>query len=457
MTTEETELTFVRCPSCRSLVPAVATRCRMCGHTFDGVVEASEDEGRSSQQSKSRVRQRTMSVSRDEIGEVMQSDTPTEVDQQSDTQEPDANFSFQDRFSEDEAPVDEGLVDEGLAGDANGDFDPMAELFGENRGTDSDSSSTEDFKANDAGSADVGPESEDSNELFESSSEEEDSTLLGAPVFAETEDDAEIVKQDSATGKEADVSDLASREDSVTDESESVQAEGGERKKKRRRRRRKKKPSPEQDGDAETSDGSDAEVAAAVGSSIEESPVEQIAVDFVEESQESSTGAASVEEDSTQGLEKEEKVEETFFKEEQDMTTQDVVGEQTNSISPAQAASAPEVSGEDAGSLVGWLVTYGPNGKGDSIEVRSGRFFIGRQKLRENDMVIGDSALSTPHCLVSAEMGNGIQVQDLMSEQGTFIKKSGASEFVRTENVSLIQHGDTLRFGAYELLVCLIP
>ena len=25
------ELTFVRCPSCRSLVPAVSTRCRMCG------------------------------------------------------------------------------------------------------------------------------------------------------------------------------------------------------------------------------------------------------------------------------------------------------------------------------------------------------------------------------------------------------------------------------------------
>jgi len=31
MATDSTELTFVRCPSCRSLVPAVSTRCRMCG------------------------------------------------------------------------------------------------------------------------------------------------------------------------------------------------------------------------------------------------------------------------------------------------------------------------------------------------------------------------------------------------------------------------------------------
>ena len=35
MSADSTELTFVRCPSCRSLVPAVSTRCRMCGATID--------------------------------------------------------------------------------------------------------------------------------------------------------------------------------------------------------------------------------------------------------------------------------------------------------------------------------------------------------------------------------------------------------------------------------------
>ena len=35
MAIDSTELTFVRCPSCRSLVPAVSTRCRMCGASLD--------------------------------------------------------------------------------------------------------------------------------------------------------------------------------------------------------------------------------------------------------------------------------------------------------------------------------------------------------------------------------------------------------------------------------------
>ena len=42
MATDSTELTFVRCPSCRSLVPAVSTRCRMCGATLDATAA---DEG----------------------------------------------------------------------------------------------------------------------------------------------------------------------------------------------------------------------------------------------------------------------------------------------------------------------------------------------------------------------------------------------------------------------------
>lgn len=65
MSTDSTELTFVRCPSCRSLVPAVSTRCRMCGAALDPaakVDEASETEKRTS-----RVRQKTMSQAHSEL------------------------------------------------------------------------------------------------------------------------------------------------------------------------------------------------------------------------------------------------------------------------------------------------------------------------------------------------------------------------------------------------------
>lgn len=58
MSHDSTELTFVRCPSCRSLVPAVSTRCRMCGATIDGGSKSDTLDGNDK---KSRVRQRTMS------------------------------------------------------------------------------------------------------------------------------------------------------------------------------------------------------------------------------------------------------------------------------------------------------------------------------------------------------------------------------------------------------------
>src|SRR5690349_6204862 len=71
MTTEETELTFVRCPNCRSLIPAIATRCRMCGAQFekkpDGDAPAADP---SAGKGQSRVRQRTISATPDEVEQI---------------------------------------------------------------------------------------------------------------------------------------------------------------------------------------------------------------------------------------------------------------------------------------------------------------------------------------------------------------------------------------------------
>lgn len=59
MATDTTETTFVRCPACRSLVPAVSTRCRMCGATLDAGAAA---ESSQPQASSTRVRQKTMTT-----------------------------------------------------------------------------------------------------------------------------------------------------------------------------------------------------------------------------------------------------------------------------------------------------------------------------------------------------------------------------------------------------------
>ncbi len=58
MAGDNAELTFVRCPSCRSLVPAISTKCRMCGATFENG-QAEEEKPRSPS---GRVRQHTTSV-----------------------------------------------------------------------------------------------------------------------------------------------------------------------------------------------------------------------------------------------------------------------------------------------------------------------------------------------------------------------------------------------------------
>lgn len=65
MATDSTELTFVRCPSCRSLVPAVSTRCRMCGAGLDSLEK--EETSPAELQKSGRVRQRTMSQSGDAL------------------------------------------------------------------------------------------------------------------------------------------------------------------------------------------------------------------------------------------------------------------------------------------------------------------------------------------------------------------------------------------------------
>ena len=69
MSTDSTELTFVRCPSCRSLVPAISSRCRMCGATIDAAVKPEEEADRGTRPP-SRVRQRTMSQPGSELNEV---------------------------------------------------------------------------------------------------------------------------------------------------------------------------------------------------------------------------------------------------------------------------------------------------------------------------------------------------------------------------------------------------
>jgi hypothetical protein len=68
MSTDSTELTFIRCPSCKSLVPSASPRCRMCG----GGLEAGKKSAESStiKPGLSRARQHTVNMSSQEAAKA---------------------------------------------------------------------------------------------------------------------------------------------------------------------------------------------------------------------------------------------------------------------------------------------------------------------------------------------------------------------------------------------------
>jgi len=107
------------------------------------------------------------------------------------------------------------------------------------------------------------------------------------------------------------------------------------------------------------------------------------------------------------------------------------------------------------GRLFGWLVSY-ENPDGRAIELRAGRFFVTGTSIRPTDLILEDQSISTPHALM-AITENGFQVQDLMSERGTFIRCQGEAQYTREDGVVEVRHGDWIRFGDVEFLVTVVP
>jgi hypothetical protein len=121
---------------------------------------------------------------------------------------------------------------------------------------------------------------------------------------------------------------------------------------------------------------------------------------------------------------------------------------------PVAPLSNPEIA--DKGGLIGWFVHFGPDKTCQAIEIQSGRYFIGREKIKDSDLIIDHESVSSPHCLISAGIHGQIKVQDLMSEDGTYVRGSDEENFYKYAEPVSLRHGDWLRLGEYEVLVCLI-
>ena len=105
--------------------------------------------------------------------------------------------------------------------------------------------------------------------------------------------------------------------------------------------------------------------------------------------------------------------------------------------------------------LVGWLVSFATPTR-NSYELREGKFFVSSSSLKANDLVINDSSIATPHAIVAVESGR-LQVQDLMSDAGVFRRRYRESDFAAFSEPFELKHGDWVRFGNIEFLVTMIP
>lgn len=394
MSTDSTELTFVRCPSCRVLVPTVSTRCRMCGASLDA---SSQSEGGQSQQKSGRVRQHTLSTQ-------VNKDLADMTDKIRDEAIEAADKEMYSSENVEEIPVEDPLsayIEEvEVGGEAAQDEVNEEELF--------------------AGLEDV----------------EESGTLHGLSArAAEQLINGKGPHEEGTTLVDAEVDDEVA--DESTEEEELSTAEEGDKKRRRRRRRRKKSDSLKE----------------AIDSSPEEPEVKE-KDSFVFQ------GKAGADSAAVKGEAQPEVQQAKTVKEETPVTEPEpaAVSEPATSQSEKTGKGKPvtAVARSQDGRLFGWLVSY-TDGDGSSIELRESRFFVTRDSLKTNDLILDHASISTPHAMISLNADTGFMVQDLMSESGIHIKRKGEKKYVRVVDPQQVKNGDWIRFGDVEYMVTLIP
>lgn len=363
MANDSTELTFVRCPSCRSLVPAMSSRCRMCGATLDAVGKSSTPPPADSSK-QGRVRQRTMSSPSDPVG--------SSADEGEKAAEPQAAAKGHSAANNPAAnhPAAEIALDDPL--DAFVEEVPVDALEPSN-GEHSHESPVE--TKNPFVAKPGRDEGERPQVVVEHGREKRGGLSFGKSAASE-ESSAAVSAKPKHEPKPEPVAQESRREERKEDRSEE-------------RHGREDRSSRERSEQRDNRDRS---------------------------------------------------------------------REEAQQKAPQKSFEGPRVHAptqKQDGRLFGWLVSYDdPNGS--AIELREGRFFICGSKLKDNDLVLDDASLSTPHAMVRISADQGFEVQDLMSEKGVHMRRREGDAYRREDDRIRVNHGDWIKFGECEYLVSLI-
>lgn len=413
MSTDSTELTFVRCPSCRSLVPAVSTRCRMCGAALDPAAAGADE---SSAQSGGRVRQRTMSSKADsEVAEATEKLREEHTVEELEVRPDEAEVPFDDPLSAYIEEVD--VLEEEMAS-----VDPVYETESE---PEPELQTEEPVPTED--------ESPFAMEAPEPELEPATDAAVEEPPFVTEPDEYEpkVRVEHGARGRKN--GGLSFSKDATETSQES-------------------QPASEPIPAVEEPPVEEEPVVVAPPTAIEPELKEEPVTPVVAKKE-----PAPVVQKPVPPVVEEPEVVEDDLEEiiEEEPVAKPVVAKPAQVVKPA-AKKKPAAVAQVDGRLFGWLVTYS-SPEGEAIELREGRFFVTSSSLKDTDLILEDESVSTPHAMVTVSVDSGLVVQDLMSERGVFVRRRGAGVYEREAEPTEIQNGDWVRFGDVEFLVSLIP
>ena len=102
------------------------------------------------------------------------------------------------------------------------------------------------------------------------------------------------------------------------------------------------------------------------------------------------------------------------------------------------------------------LISNGVNDE-NIIELRAGKRFITASQLKDSDLVLDHDSISTPHAMLLVLDDGNCVVQDLMSDNGVYVRSFNESDFVKTEERFELVHGQRVVFGDLEFIVVIIP
>jgi hypothetical protein len=457
MSSETTELTFVRCPSCRSLVPATATRCRICNNPLEGGGKSDESEA---SKAASRIRQKTISASADEVASAL---AEVHVDSAPEPIAPTSSSPTAVQASRPPVPPADDDVDFDPLGAYLQELEEAEELGSPNISAPQQAplGATQSVAAQD--NDDFDPF--DLDIFDEPSDEPTPAPAVAAPVTESVHElPPEPIRTTVAAASQPPVQFEAPQESMRSQEP----VQPARPKEQQEPRRPFGMPAQQGRGPGGAPEGARPERRA------EQRPNEQRA----------NEQRPRDERGQEQRRPKDSPQQRPNNQQNQQQPRRDARGEQRHdapkahkngheSRSEQRSEQRPEPQGGarqpdralggsarpakiNPGRLFGWLVSY-ENPDGRAIEVREGKFFVTGNSIKTTDLVIEDPSISTPHALMSVSSESGFKVQDLMSDRGLFVRSREGGQYRREEGTIELKHGDWIRFGDVEFLIVIVP